>query len=122
MILSAFEFSSKGKQGDDAYYSFYDNSFIKGYRITKIPLSVRDTTKRSALSYSPVGIGNFHPWFVSNNNPAAMEEYFNVVMDILKVTDQAIEKEEYWFFRADVNVVMAWLRAVGLSFSPHLLL
>jgi len=106
------------KQGDDAYYSFYDNSFIKGYRITKIPLSVRDTTKRSALSYSPVGIGNFHPWFVSNNNPAAMEEYFNVVMDILKVTDQAIEKEEYWFFRADVNVVMAWLRVpsyVGLS-------
>jgi len=57
-----------------------------------------------------VGIGKFHPWFVSDNNPACMGEYFNVVMDILKVTDRAIENEEYWFFRADVNVIMAWLR------------
>ena len=76
----------------------------------KIPLTVRDTTKRSALAYSKVGIGKFHPWFVSDNNPACMGEYFNVVMDILKVTDRAIENEEYWFFRADVNVIMAWLR------------
>ena len=41
-----------------------------------------------------------------------MGEYFNVVMDILKVTDRAIENEEYWFFRADVNVIMAWLRVM----------
>ena len=39
-----------------------------------------------------------------------MAEYFNVVMELLKVTDEAIKNEEYWFFRADVNVVMAWLR------------
>ena len=49
-------------------------------------------------------------WFVSDNNPASMAEYFNVVMELLKVTDEAIKNEEYWFFRADVNVVMAWLR------------
>jgi len=45
-----------------------------------------------------------------------MGEYFNVVMDILKVTDTAISNEEYWFFRADVNVVMAWLRVFIFQF------
>jgi len=47
-----------------------------------------------------------------------MAEYFNVVMDILNTTDKAIQKEEYWFFRADVNVFMAWLR---VRFSPFFL-
>ena len=92
--------------------TFYETSFIKHHRITKIPLSIRNTKKRSALTYSPLGIGKFHPWFVSNNNPASMGEYFNVVMEILKITDSAIKKEEYWFFRADVNVIMAWLRVM----------
>ena len=51
-----------------------------------------------------------------------MEEYFNVVMELLKITDATIQKEEYWFFRADVNVIMAWLRVLVFGISVSMLL
>jgi len=110
-VLGAFEYSSReNSEGDEIYFSFYDKCLIKQFAITKIPFTLRDTKKDSALDYSPIGFKKFYPWFVSDNNPATMREYFNVVMELLKVTDKAIQQEEYWFFRADVNVIMAWLR------------
>jgi len=110
-LLQAFRYSSQeNSTGDQLYFPFYEKSFIRNYAITKIPFTLRDTKKDCSLEYSPIGFKKFYPWFVSDNNPAAMAEYFNVVMELLKVTDEAIKNEEYWFFRADVNVVMAWLR------------
>lgn len=118
--MNAFRFSSgSDSDGDDVYFSFYEKSLIKNYAITKIPFTLRDTKKDCSIAYSTLGFKKFYPWFVSNNNPASMEEYFNVVMELLKVTDATIEKEEYWFFRADVNVIMAWLRVL-FSLSSNL--
>ena len=37
-------------------------------------------------------------------------------MRILEETDAAINKEEYWFFRADINIVMMFLRVRVSSF------
>ena len=93
-MLEAFRYSSQeNSKGDDIYFSFYEKSFIQNYTITKIPFTLRDTKKDSCLEYSPIGFKKFYPWFVSDNNPASMAEYFNVVMELLKVTDEAIKNE-----------------------------
>ena len=81
-----------------------------------VPTATRDDTKASAYNYSSVGIRNFHPWFVADANPAQNDEYFGVIMDILALADDNIEKEEYWFFRGDVNVLMMFYRVCSCVF------
>jgi hypothetical protein len=91
-------------------YSFWEKSFVKDHPVDCIPMSLRDDRKASGLTYSSLGYKNFYPWFLSDRNPAGVDDYFNVVLDMLKHVDQNLDQHEYWFFRGDVNVIMMWLR------------
>lgn len=84
-----------------------------------VPVSSKNYKKASAFDLSDTGYRRFFPWFLANRNPASVDEYFNVVMDILPTVDKAVRKREYWFFRGDVNIVMAWFR-VFFCLSVHL--
>ena len=83
---------------------------MKHIPVSCIPMSLRDDKKDSGFDFSALGYGNFYPWFLADRNPATVDDYFNVVLDMLSEIDITIEKEEYWFFRGDVNIMMMWLR------------
>jgi hypothetical protein len=87
-------------------YSFWERSLIKDNKFPTVPTVIRDDVKASAYNYSSVGIRNFLPWFLADANPAQNDDYFRVILDILAEVDAAVEKEEYWFFRGDINVLM----------------
>ncbi len=91
-------------------YSFWEKSFVKNHPVTCIPMSLRDDRKATCFTVSDLGYKHFFPWFLVDYNPASIDGYFNVVLDILEHVDHNIENREYWFFRADVNIIMMWFR------------
>ncbi len=91
-------------------YSFWNKSFVKVHPVTCIPMSLRDDRKATCFNVSSLGYKNFYPWFLKDENPASIDGYFNVVLDILMYVDDNLEQEEYWFFRADINILMMWFR------------
>ena len=100
-------------------YGFWENSITRDKELNAIPLTEDDQKSRSAFSYGTQGYRNFHPLRLENRNPSQMDDFFHVVMSILRDTDHILEREEYWFFRADVNILMSWYR---VRFSLRLLI
>ena len=101
---------------DSLLYSFFTKSNARTQGINTVPVSLRDDKKASAYTYSTLGYKNFFPWFVADANPACTDDYFKVLVEILSFADANIEEEEYWFFRADVNILMMFLRVILLGF------
>jgi len=83
---------------------------IKDAKVNTVPMQTRNDEKASSFHHSPLGYKNFHPWFLADANPSANNDYFKVVMQFLEHVDPIIYKEEYCFFRGDVNIVMMWYR------------
>ncbi len=77
---------------------------------TTVPMILNDEKKRSSFEYSESGYKHFHPWFLADLNPSSVDEYFQLVMEVLPHVDPILNREEYWFFRADINILMMWYR------------
>ena len=67
------------------------------------------------LNYGSNGYRFFHPFVLLDKNPASCDDYFHVVMEILATVDDTFNREEYVFFRGDVNIVMMWIRVILFS-------
>ena len=80
-------------------------------------MTLSDEKKRSSLEYGEHGYKHFHPWFLADLNPSLIDEYFRLIMEIFPHVDPILNREEYWFFRADINILMMWYR-VSMPFSP----
>lgn len=115
-VTDAFLTSSKNPGSATDAYDFWEKSLVDVKRSRTVPISTKSYRQASAFSVSETGYRRFFPWFVANRNPASVDDYFNVVMDILPEVDKAVQKREYWFFRGDVNIVMAWFRVCFLFF------
>ncbi len=99
-------------------YSFLENSLVVQRQLRSIPMTLNDEKKRSSLEYGDNGYKHFHPWFLADLNPSSVDEYFQLVMEILPHVDPILNREEYWFFRADINILMMWYRVS--NFGYHL--
>jgi hypothetical protein len=91
-------------------YSFWNASLVLPEQMATVPLSLHPEQKKSVFAYSPLGYRYFFPWFLADANPAKIDDYFKVVMSLLQKGDKCLEKEEYWFFRGDINILMSWYR------------
>jgi len=111
IIKAFYALSADSKAGP---YSYYENSLLRDLALNRVPTQCVEAERKSALEYGDRGFKHFHPWFLADQNPSSIDEYFQVVMDVLKHVDPILNKEEYWFFRADVNIIMMWYR---VSFS-----
>ena len=71
-------------------------------------------TKRNLLSSIAVeGISTF----TLGLYPSDTNQYFQVVMFLLRKVDVIInEKEQYWLFRGDINIIMMWYRVRSCLF------
>lgn len=107
-VLSAFNAGSEDAKGGP--YSFWDNSVSLDLKLNTVPLTLEQEEKKSVFNYGSNGYRFFHPFFLLDRNPASCDDYFHVVIDILAAVDDTFNREEYVFFRGDVNIVMMWIR------------
>ena len=114
-LLKAFKAGSMDCK--DGPYSYYQNSLLFQQQINTVPMTVVDEEKKSSLEYGEHGYKHFHPWFLADLNPSSVDEYFRLVMEVLPHVDSILNREEYWFFRADVNILMMWYRVSFLDFE-----
>lgn len=114
-ILKAFEAGScDSKHGR---YSFLQASLLFEQTINTVPMTINDEEKRTSLEYGLHGYKHFHPWFLADLNPSSVDEYFQLVMQVLPHVDLILNREEYWFFRADINILMMWYRVSSSNFN-----
>jgi hypothetical protein len=78
-------------------------------------MTIADEEKKSSLEYGEHGYKHFHPWFLADLNPSSIDEYFRLVMKLLRQVDPILNREEYWFFRGDINILMMWYRVSFLA-------
>jgi len=107
-IVNAFGVGSADSK--DGPYSFLQNSLLYQQQINTVPMTINDEEKKSTLEYGQHGYKHFHPWFLADLNPSSVDEYFQLVMEVLPHVDPILNREEYWFFRADINILMMWYR------------
>ena len=101
-LLNAFKEGSKDSK--DGPYSYYQNSLLLQQQINTVPMTIVPEDKKSSLEYGQYGYKHFHPWFLADLNPSSVDEYF------------ILNKEEYWFFRGDINILMMWYRVSFIDF------
>ena len=54
-------FAKMGQDKEDAMFYYWDKSLVKGVKPTKIPFTLLDETRKSALADSPWGLGTRVP-------------------------------------------------------------
>jgi len=105
---------------DDEMYECWNESLVKAIRPTKIPLSLIDETKKSAMTHSVWGLRNFHPWFVSEWNSGSNDDFVKLMVKLLNQNHNVIISLRYWFFRGDCNVFKFWMKVRILVVFFHL--
>jgi hypothetical protein len=106
-VIKAFQAGSFDSK--DGPYSFFQNSLLLHKPINTVPMTTQEE-KKSAFQYGDFGYKHFHPWFLADLNPSSIDEYFQLVMQVLPHVDPILNRQEYWFFRADINILMMWYR------------
>ena len=109
-VLLAFNSGSEDSKGGP--YSFWENAVSLNLKLDTVPLTLEQKEKKSVLNYGSNGYRFFHPFVLLDKNPASCDDYFHVVMEILATVDDTFNREEYVFFRGDVNIVMMWIRVI----------
>src|SRR5689334_15856974 len=99
-ILVAYATVRQDREGDEAYH-YWDLSVIKHLRINKVPLTLQDEKKKTALVYSKWGLKNFKPWYVSPLNSGKNDDFVFLMLNLLKKTNNCLTNERYWYFRGD---------------------
>ena len=112
-VLLAFNSGSEGSKGGP--YSCWENAVSLNLKLDTVPLTLEQKEKKSVLNYGSNGYRFFHPFVLLDKNPASCDDYFHVVMEILATVDDTFNREEYVFFRGDVNIVMMWIRVILFS-------
>ena len=107
-LMNAFQAGSQDQK--DGPYSFLENSLVSQQQLNTVPMTLNDEKKKPSLEYGDNGYKHFHPWFLADLNPSSVDEYFQLVMEVLPHVDPILNREEYWFFRADINILMMWYR------------
>ena len=116
-VINAFRAGSEGNPLDEGPWSFWRSAIHQDPNISNIPVSLFDDKKKSAFEYSSRGYKYFHPWTLHDLNPSDTNQYFQVVMFLLRKVDPIInEKEQYWLFRGDINIIMMWYRVRSCLF------
>jgi hypothetical protein len=95
---------------DDEMFQYWDQSLIKQMKPTKIPFTLIDEARKSALTDSIWGLRLFHPWFLSGRNPASNDDFIKLMVDMLDYNDDVIAKKLYWFIRGDCNIFKMWMK------------
>lgn len=116
-IIAAFKAGSVDQK--DGPYSFFQNSLLFERDLNTVPMTLNDEKKKSSLEYGEHGYKHFHPWFLADLNPSSIDEYFRLIMEVLPHVDPILNREEYWFFRADINILMMWYR-VSTPLFPYI--
>jgi hypothetical protein len=75
-----------------------------------VPISTKDEKKATIFDYSPRGMKNFFPLKVFDYNCASHDGLMRTLLALLPDFDQLIEKKQYPFFRADINIFMTFFR------------
>ena len=114
-VLLAFKSGSEDSKGGP--YSFWENAVSLNLKLDTVPLTLEQKEKKSVFNYGSNGYRFLHPFVLLDKNPASCDDYFHVVMEILATVDDTFNREEYVFFRGDVNIVMMWIRVI--LFSPR---
>jgi hypothetical protein len=114
-IIDVFAKMGQDKK-DDAMFYYWDNSLVKGVKPTKIPFTLVDETRKSALTDSPWGLRHFHPWFLSPRNSGANDDFLKIMVDLLAYNDDLVRAKKYWFFRGDLNIFKMWMKVISGSF------
>ena len=97
-------------------YDYFDDSDSKIHSCRKVPLLAQNPFSREGKEpYSALGLKNFYPWFVSDNNNSSHKGFVNVVVEILEKLEQSDFRDTHTcFLRGDVNIFMPWLRVLYL--------
>ena len=66
-----------------------------------------------------LGLKQFYPWFISNQNSASNKGFVEVVIEILARLEESENRDDFvCFLRGDVNIFMPWLRvSKGVCFD-----
>ena len=75
-----------------------------------VPISTKDDKKTTIFNSSPRGMKNFFPLRVFDYNYASHDELMRTLLALLPDFDLLIEKKQYPFFRADINIFMTFFR------------
>ncbi len=113
-LFAAFKSGSVDAKG--GAYSFWENAVSLDLKLDTVPLTLEGKEKKSIFNYGSNGYRFFHPFFLLDKNPASCDDYFHVVIKILSAVDDTFNREEYVFFRGDVNIVMMWIRVSFVGF------
>ncbi len=81
-VVNAFTKGSENHEVELDLYNFWNKSQIPVLNITSVPLSTKEYKNTSSFELSDLGYKRYFPWFVADRNPACLDDYFNVVLDI----------------------------------------
>ena len=98
------------EQKGDAIFYYWEKSLIKVVKPTKVPFTLVDETRKSALTDSPWGLRHFHPWFLSPGNLGANDDFLKIMVDLLTYNDDLVHARQYWFIRGDCNIFKMWMK------------
>jgi hypothetical protein len=108
-LIEAFDIVRQQRLGDEMYY-YWNDSLLKTLRISKIPLTLVDEKRKSALTDSPWGLRHFHPWFLSDQDSASNDGFLHLMTDLLEYNHNVIQEKKYWFLRVDCNIFNFWIK------------
>ena len=108
-LIATFATVHQGRESDEMY-QYWSQSLLKELKISKIPLTLVDEKRKSALTDSPWGLRNFHPWFVSGNDSASNDGFLHLMTDLLEYNHDVIKAKKYWFLRVDCNIFNFWIK------------
>jgi hypothetical protein len=108
-VIEVFNSVRQGREGDETF-QYWNLSLIKVLKPTKIPFTLIDEARKSALSDSVWGLRLFNPWFLSGLNSASNDDFLKLMVDMLDYNDDVIKKHMYWFIRGDCNIFKMWIK------------
>jgi hypothetical protein len=114
--VEAFDVIRQTREGDEMF-QYWNDSLIKKIKPTKIPFTLVDEKRKTALSDSPWGLRHFHPWFLSERNSGANDDFIKIMVDMLTYNDDVLRNRKYWFVRGDCNIYKMWMKVRFLFFS-----
>lgn len=108
---------SRERKNDSRFY-YWEISEIRQKQLRSVPIRIekKEIREGKPKSWHPIytdqGLKNFWPWFVLDKNTSKNDDYFEVVVEILKRIEPKNQgtKKKYSYIRGDVNIFMPWLR------------
>ena len=93
-------------------YEFYESSYCSMVESNTIPVCMHEDKTHTGAEYSALGLANFYPYHLSDNNPSDNNDFARVMKELLEMLKHPLNLKagKYPLFRGDINVFMAWIR------------